>query len=100
MTRPLVHWGHRTPQTRLSVTRRLGALFNRHSDPIAPLRPGSVVVPHVVQTEQIAKHEPGVAGSFTDTTVNDRLLLRGYPAALHVDFLQFIRRLECAVIVY
>src|SRR5690606_20927102 len=48
---------------------RLGAGDDRHPNGAAPLRPGTVVVAHVLEAEQVLEHEPGVARALTDAAV-------------------------------
>ena len=49
--------------------------LNRGPHPVAPLRPGTVVVAHFLKAQQIAQHKPSVAGSLPDPAVSHHLLV-------------------------
>ena len=49
-------------------------LLHRQPHRIAPLGPRPVVVPHLVEAEQVGEREPGVRGALADPAVGDRLL--------------------------
>src|SRR5271156_3017803 len=45
--------------------------LDRGADEIAPLGPGTVVILHVAEAQQILQHEPGVRAAFADAAVGD-----------------------------
>ena len=45
----------------LQVDALLGANGDREANRVAPLRPRAVVVAHVLESEQVGEHKPGVA---------------------------------------
>src|SRR5215216_5968834 len=77
----------------------LSGPLDRHPDQVAPLHPGAVVVAHVAEPEQLAEHEPGVAGALADAAVGDDVVV-GLEAELAlVDGPQLVDLLEGAVLV-
>src|SRR5215469_18548887 len=46
-------------------------LLDRNTYHIAPLGPGSVVVPNLFEPEQSGQYKPGVTRTFADSAVND-----------------------------
>ena len=50
--------------------------LDRHSNAVAPFRPGAVVVPHALVAEEIREHEPCVARPLADSTVRDDVVGR------------------------
>src|SRR5580765_592887 len=83
----------RTPPRQLT-------LLNRRGDDVAVFRPTAVVVLHVIQTDQIFQHEPGVARTFSDAAIGDRWFFRINALLLEVNPLQLIGGLERAVLLH
>src|SRR3712207_3267856 len=75
-----------------------GPLLDRDADEGAVLGPRAVVVLDVPVAEQLAQHEPGVAGALTDPAVGDGVL-RGVQAHLGVELGELLVALEGAVLV-
>ena len=48
-----------------------GSGFDWDVDQVAPLGPGAVVVAHVLDTEQLGEHKPGVSRALPDPAVGD-----------------------------
>src|SRR4051812_17599635 len=72
--------------------------LDRRADQIAPLGPRTVVVLHVLESEQVFQHEPRVAGALPDAAVRDHRLVSGDPLR-RVQSLQLLRTLERAIVV-
>src|SRR5205807_7373944 len=84
-----------------SLQMTIGSPFlNRHVDDVALFSPTSVVVLLVVQAEQIAQHDPSVAGTLADAAIRHRRLLSVNALLLEVNRLQFVRRLEGAILLH
>src|SRR3954453_7549598 len=61
----------------------LHVFLDRHSDHVAPLGPGAVVVLHVALSEQLVQHEPRVRRALADAAVrDDRLVAVDHALAL------------------
>src|SRR5271169_3937283 len=73
-------------------------LLDRGADQIAPLGPGTVVILHVAEAQQIFQHEPGVRAAFADAAVSDHFF-RAVNSLLAVELLQSVRGFEGAVFV-
>ena len=56
---------------------RLVALHDGGPDQVAPLGPRAVVVAHLRVAQQVAQHEPGVAGPLTDPAVRHHVVATG-----------------------
>src|SRR5215207_9698013 len=76
------------------------AALDRSAYRVAPLSPGSVVIPHLIIAEEVMEHEPRVARTLTDTAVGNDVIPGLQSAVFSVDLTQFRRRLERAVLIY
>src|SRR3954467_13496900 len=65
---------------------------------VSPLRPGAVVVSHLLVAEQIMKNEPCVAGALADAAIGDDIIGRLHSTLVRINSLQFSRGLERAVL--
>src|ERR1700691_464434 len=60
------------PHQRLGLVRGgCDFLFDGSAHQVAPLGPGTVVILHVAEAEQILQHEPGVRAALADAAVGD-----------------------------
>src|SRR4051812_30529540 len=75
-----------------------GPQLDRDADERAVLGPGAVVVLDVLLPEQLAEHEPGVAGALADPAVGDGVLA-GVQAGVGVEGAELLVALERAVLV-
>src|SRR5690606_23298542 len=76
----------------------LAAGDDRHAHGAAPLRPRAVVVPDVLEAEEVLQHEPRVAGALTDAAVGDDGVAVLQSGAVAVDGLELFAGLEAAVL--
>src|SRR5687768_2724141 len=72
-------------------------LLDRRADQVAVLGPAPVVVPHVVQAEEILQHEPRVARPLTNAAISDRLLRWVDALLIDVNCAQFVGGFERAI---
>src|ERR1700677_3550932 len=70
-----------------------GVIVDGRADEVAILRPASVVILDVRNAQKIFEHEPGVARTLADPAIGNRPLLRIDSLFLHINPLQFLRRL-------
>src|ERR1700722_6468438 len=89
--------------TTWSLPRRLRGFhrfsdLNRGADQVAPFRPGSVVVFHILNSQEIFQDEPAMAGALADAAVGDSWLME-IDAGFRVELAQLIRALKRAVFV-
>src|SRR2546426_1305179 len=73
------------------------SLRDRRADEVAPLGPRPVVVPHLLDAEQVLKREPGMARPLADAAVGDDLVCRLLLEKKKVQLQQLLERLEGAV---
>src|SRR5262249_34083353 len=73
-------------------------LLDRRAHQVAPLRPRTVVVLHVLEAEQMLEREPGEARPLADAAVRDHWLIAGN-ALRRVERAQLVEALERAVLV-
>src|SRR6478609_2919109 len=66
----------------------LGTLDDRDPDGVAPLGPGTVVVAHGVEAQQVLEREPGVAGPLADAAVGHDVVALLEPGFVQVQGLQ------------
>src|SRR6266568_830109 len=78
--------------------RRNGAL-DRHPHGVAPLDPGAVVVADPLEAEELAQHEPGVAGALADAAVGDHVVTGVEAELALVQRAELVDALEGAVVV-
>src|SRR5437763_16634113 len=76
------------------------SLLNRRGDDVAVFSPAAVVVLHVVETEQIFQHKPGVARTLADAAISNGRLLRINAFLLEVNPLQLIGGFERAILLH
>src|SRR3954471_7959881 len=80
-------------------TRQPYSSLDWSSDRISPLGPAAVIVSNILITQQIAKHEPGMARALADAAVRNDIVAGREPLFLLVDGPQLGRRLERPVAV-
>src|SRR2546425_3099204 len=73
------------------------SLRDRRADEVAPLGPRPVVVPHLLDAEQVLKREPGMARPLADAAVGDDLVPAVDGLRPLVQLQQLLERLEGAV---
>src|SRR5262245_63285181 len=78
--------------------RRRSRLFDGCADEIAPLGPRAVVVPHILEPEQVLHREPGEARALSDSAIRDDRLIAGN-ALRCVESLQVVEALEGSILV-
>src|SRR3954462_4216223 len=70
------------------------SLFHRQPNRIAPLGPRAVVVPHVVEAQQIGERKPGVRRALSDAAVGDGVGIGPEAVVLLVQLLELAGRPE------
>src|SRR6266516_2261758 len=73
--------------------------LDRHAHRVAPLDPGAVVVADPLEAEELAQHEPGVAGALADPAVGDHVVTGIEPQLALVQRAQLLDGPEGAVVV-
>src|SRR5687767_8042536 len=93
----------RTPRHALSRARSRhrpagSGLLHGRSDEVAPFGPGAVVVPHILESQEVLENEPGMARTLADPAVGNHRFVGGHALRL-VQGLQLVMALERAVVV-
>src|SRR4051794_28770994 len=70
-------------------------LLHRQPHRVPPLGPRSVVVPDLVESQQIGEREPRMRGALADPAVGDRLPIFLEAVVLLVELLELTGRAEC-----
>src|SRR5215471_7740107 len=73
-------------------------LLHRRTDEVAPFRPRSVVVLHVLEAEQMFQHEPRQTRAFADAAIRDDWRV-AFDALIGVQLLQLVHAFERSVVV-
>src|SRR5262245_18441767 len=84
-------------RSQFSVRRR-SRFFDGCADEVAPLGPRAVVVPHILEPEQVLHREPGEAHPLADSAIGDERLLAG-DALRRIESLQVVEALEGSILV-
>src|SRR5579884_3765601 len=71
-------------------------LFNRDTNNIAPLGPGTIVIAYTRIAQQLCQDKPGMGRTLTNTTIGNDLVIWCYPFAT-IDLAKFLRRFEGTV---
>src|ERR1700674_1057197 len=99
LLRPFSFSGGETVCFRALVRSRGGTfLLDGCTDQVAPFGPRAVVVPHVLDAEQILQHEPRVRTALTDAAVGNDLFVAGDPLGT-IQLLERVEGLERAVFI-
>src|SRR5260370_18243968 len=77
----------------------LSALLNRSADFVAPFGPCHVVIAHLIESQQIAEHKPGVTRPLADSAINHRVRARFHATLIEINFRELICGLEGGVII-
>src|SRR5206468_13134949 len=77
---------------------RTGSALDGDAHQVPPLRPAPIIIPDLVESQEVGEHEPGVAAALADAAVDDDVVPRLDLRVVLIEGAQLGPRLERAVV--